>query len=340
MSRNRLLGIVPFLSLLLVNSSVCSLAHAETAQDLEMAKALFEDGRRLMAEGRYDAACGKFESSMARARGIGTKFNLADCEEHRGSFAKAQALFLDVAEQAREAGQSDREALARGRAVAIDEKLAHLQIDQDTPGGDIQLDGRALSAAEAQELLAIPTGKHRITVSAPAKKAWTKEIDVPRPGTFVIVTVPRLEPAVAAHVHRRAPAVPVLAPTTDAPLVDSDPDLGNGVRRTALILGGVGVGAAVAGVAFGLQFLSDNHDAQHICPTSYGCSETEIEQHARYISDAHAARTRAFLSAGVGVAAFAGAAILYFTSPRHGALRATTGLGPNGAWNVAVHGDF
>src|SRR3954467_14287173 len=138
MSRNRLLGIVPLLSLLLVNSSVCSLAHAETAQDLEVAKALFEDGRRLMAEGRYDAACGKFESSMARARGIGTKFNLADCEEHRGSFAKAQALFLDVAEQAREAGQSDREALARGRAVAIDEKLAHLQIDQETPGGDIQ----------------------------------------------------------------------------------------------------------------------------------------------------------------------------------------------------------
>ncbi len=83
-------------------------------------------------------------------------------------------MFLEVAEQAREAGQAERELLARGRATAIDEKLAHLKIDQEAPIGEIQLDDRTLAASEAQTLLAIPPGKHRITASAPGKKTWTR----------------------------------------------------------------------------------------------------------------------------------------------------------------------
>jgi hypothetical protein len=336
MLRDRLFGIV---SLVLVNASICSLAHAETSEDLETAKALFEDGRRLMAEGKYDAACGKFEDSQAKARGIGTKFKLADCEEHRGSFGKAQALFLEVADQAREAGQADREELARGRAAAIDEKLAHLEIDQEAPSADIQLDDRTLTASEAQVLLAIPLGKHRITASSAGKKTWTKDIDVPKPGTFVIVTVPRLEDAAVDKTPGPVVAS-ALSPATEAPPADADPNAGRGARRVALVLGGIGLGATVAGVAFGLQFLANNHDAKNVCPTSYGCTESEIEQHAAYIDDAHAARTRTYLSVGVGAAALAGAAVLYFTAPRPGALHATTGFGPNGAWNVAVRGGF
>ena len=333
MFRGRLLGVV---SLVLVNASLCSLAHAETSEDLEAAKALFEDGRRLMAEGKYDEACGKFEDSQAKARGIGTKFKLADCEEHRGNFGKAQTLFIEVAEQAREAGQADREALAHGRATAIDEKLAHLELDLETPGTEVQLDDRKLTASETKALLAIPPGKHRITASAAGKKPWTKDIDVPKPGTFVIVTVPRLEelqPTVKTPV-----AASVIAPA--APQADADPNAGRGARRAALILGGVGLGATVAGVAFGLQFLANNHDAKNVCPTSYGCTESEIEQHAAYIDDAHAARTRAFVSFGVGAAALAGAAVLYFTAPRPGAVQASAGLTPNGAWNVAIRGGF
>jgi len=318
-------------------------AHGETDGDLETAKALFDDGRRLMTEGKYDAACGFFQQSLAAARGIGTKFNLADCEEHREDFSKAQALFLEVAQQAREAGQADRERLARARAAAIDEKLAHLQIDQDAPRVDISLDGRALGGSEAQELLAIPPGKHRITASAPGKKTWTKEIDVPRAGTFAIVTVPRLEdaPASATRSPSAAPVIVAVSPlTATVPLADNDPNRGRDARRVALVLGGVGLGATIVGVGFGLQTLADNHDAKRVCPTGYGCSDTDVSRHATFVSDAHTARTRAYVGFGVGAAALTGAAVLYLTSPRPGALRATTGFDPNGSWNVAVRGDF
>ena len=340
MFRGRMLGIV---ALIVGSASLCSVAHGETEKDLDTAKALFEDGRRLMTAGKYDAACGFFEQSLAAARGIGTKYNLADCEEHRENFSKAQALFLEVAEQAREAGQADRERLAGDRAAAIDEKLAHLQIDQDAPQADIFLDGRALSGSEAKELLAIPPGKHRITASAPGKKTWTKDIDVPKAGMFAIVTVPGLEDAPGGETHRPS-AAPVIVPvrplTPSEPLADTDPNRGRNARRAALVLGGVGLGATIVGVGFGLQALADNHDAKHVCPTSIGCSDTDISQHATFISNARTARTWSYVGFGVGAAALTSAAVLYFTSPRAGALRATTGFDPNGSWNVAVRGDF
>jgi len=338
MFRGRILGVV---ALVVGSASLCAVAHGETEKDLDTAKALFEDGRRLMTEGKYDAACGFFEQSLAAARGIGTKFNLADCEEHRENFSKAQALFLEVAEQAREAGQADRERLARDRAAAIDEKLAHLQIDQDAPPADIVLDGRTLTGAEALELLAIPPGKHRITASAPGKKAWTKEIDVPKAGMFAIVTVPRLEDAPASAAHRLS-AAPVIVPASppSEPLTDTDPNRGRDARRAALVLGGIGLGATIVGVGFGLQTLADNHDAKRVCPTSVGCSDTDVSQHATFISDARRARTLSYVGFGVGAAALTSAAVLYFTAPRAGALRATTGFDPSGSWNVAVRGDF
>jgi hypothetical protein len=338
MFRGRLLGIV---SVIIGSASLCSVAHAETEQDLDTAKALFEDGRRLMTEGKYDAACGFFEESLRAASGIGTKYNLADCEEHRGNFSRAQTLFVEVAEQARDTGQADREQLARDREAAIDDKLAHLQIDQDAPRVGILLDGRPLSDSEAQELLAITPGKHRITACAPGKKAWTKEIDVPKAFVFAIVTVPRLEDAPVSGtrppVARVAPVIPL---TIAEPNADSGLSRGRAERAVALGLGGVGLGATIVGVGFGLQALADNHDAKRICPTGNGCSDTDLSRHATFISDAHSARTLSFVGFGVGAAALTGAAVLYLIAPRSGGLRATSSFGPNGSWNVAVRGDF
>ena len=53
MFRGRMLGIV---ALIVGSSGLCSVVHAETEKDLDTAKALFEDGRRLMTQGKYDAA--------------------------------------------------------------------------------------------------------------------------------------------------------------------------------------------------------------------------------------------------------------------------------------------
>src|SRR6516164_8031146 len=92
------------------------------------ARVLFSDARSLTAQGKYEQACPKFEESQRLDPGIGTLFNLADCWEHIGRTASAWGRFLDVAAQAKMAGQADREKVARERAAMLEPKLSRLTI--------------------------------------------------------------------------------------------------------------------------------------------------------------------------------------------------------------------
>ena len=74
---------------------VARTVHAEpTANDKTEADHLFDEGRALLAKGNADAACTKFEQSIAKdPRAVGTLLNLALCNERRGKVATALRLF-------------------------------------------------------------------------------------------------------------------------------------------------------------------------------------------------------------------------------------------------------
>src|SRR4051794_15794728 len=61
------------------------------------AEVLFSDGKRLVQERNFAAACPKFEESQKLDPGLGTLYRLADCYEHVGRTASAWAAFLEVA---------------------------------------------------------------------------------------------------------------------------------------------------------------------------------------------------------------------------------------------------
>src|SRR6185436_4269196 len=87
-------------------------AAAQSSNDAA-ARALFAEGRKLSSEGKWQEACPKFEESLRLVPGAGTRFNLADCWEHIGRTASAWSGFLDVAAEAKAAGQADREKASR-----------------------------------------------------------------------------------------------------------------------------------------------------------------------------------------------------------------------------------
>jgi len=87
-------------------------------------------------------------------------------------------------------------------------------------------------------------------------------------------------------------------------------------RKTlSTIFGGVGVASLAVGTLFGLEVGSKNSKSASICPTGQPCTPKQKANYDSSVSDARTARTLAVVSFGVGAAALATGAILFFTAP-------------------------
>ena len=170
-------------------------SHAYAQSDPGAARSLFDEGRKLLAEGKYSAACPKLEESQKLDPGMGTLFNLADCWEHIGRTASAWARFREVAEAASRSGQHDREKIARARVAALDAKLSRLivEVRASDQGLELKKDGVPFGAAQWGSALPTDAGIHVIEARAPSKQPWKTSIEVTANGKTVTVVVPPLE---------------------------------------------------------------------------------------------------------------------------------------------------
>lgn len=86
-------------------------AHAQSSSSGEIvaaARALFDDGKRLMLEKRWDEACPKLAESQRLDPGGGTILALALCYEGTGKTATAWATFKLRHDQRRDRALDDR----------------------------------------------------------------------------------------------------------------------------------------------------------------------------------------------------------------------------------------
>lgn len=319
------------------------------------AKVLFKEARALAAKGDYAAACPKFEQSLALEVGLGTQFNLADCWEHIGRNASAQALFLGAAASAKAAGQAEREQVLRDRAEALDPRLSKLVIEVPSMDAkptvkrnDLPIDQESWGKA-----VAVDPGEYTILVKAPGYKFWRKKLEVTAEAAVITVKVPVLEkltpkekaaePALAVQAPAKAEAAPATAPT--APASDRDRDRAPGLNYSVVGLGAVGVGALTFASVMAYRYKSANDDAEGICPTSHDCTERDIADHDLLVNRASSARSWAFVGLGAGVASLGGAAALYIMQqPRRrssaSAWQATPVVSETGLVGASVSGSF
>jgi hypothetical protein len=170
--------------------SIVFLFAFEAAADPATAEALFSEGRKLMEQGNYAAACTKFEESNKAEAAVGTQLNLAMCWEKLGKNASAWAMYMQVANASNSSGRNDRAQLAQARAAALLPTLSKLTITVPTGmSASIRVDGVAWSAATTGTPMPVDPGRHVVEATAPNKPNFRRTVDVPANAASVTVAV-------------------------------------------------------------------------------------------------------------------------------------------------------
>lgn len=295
-----------------------------SAKDTALARSLFRDARKLMEAKQYPAACAKLEESQRLDPGIGTQFNLADCWERLGKTASAWALFLDVTAATRAAGQSEREAVARGRAEALEGRLSRLQlrVEERDPKLSITRDAAELGRASWNSEFPVDPGTTVLEAKAPGKQSWTKQVTIPSTAGVTTVVVPALAPtsdasaSASTEAEAETPATSNQDTSTVADATTAKRTPGGVQRAAAYGLGGLGVVGIAAGSYFLIRYNSKNSEAKSICPSGFNCAGTDQERHDAFVEDARSAAPWVYVGFGGGAAALVAGAVLYFTAAK------------------------
>ncbi|HEX4454803.1 MAG TPA: hypothetical protein VH143_28280 [Kofleriaceae bacterium] len=286
------------ISALLIAIALPSLSRAQSPE----AAQLFDDGDKLLKQGKLAEACDAFESSNRIEPRAGTLIRLGDCRERNHQLASAWSAFKDALTRVKD---PKKQAVAKARVAALEPRLSYLTVAVASPvdGLTVTRDDKPVDAGLWNKAIPIDGGSYAIVVTAPGFVMWRAAATVPNEHGDVTIAVPKLAPM---PVEQPARAVPVKA------LVFDQPSAFTTQRDVAIGLAGVAVAAAVVGIVLGSSANDKQHDAYALCPdATVPCAQAD--QANALVSSGH---TRAFeADAGFGVAAVGliAAVSLWFT---------------------------
>jgi hypothetical protein len=299
------------------------------ATDQATAQALFDQGRKLMAQERWGDACPKLEESQRLDPAGGTLLHLALCREHEGRIATAWALYQDALAQAKHDARKDRAKIAQERIDALAPRLPRMRIrvapaNKRTEGFTVSRDDSVVGEAQWGEQLPVDPGPHVLSAKANGRKPWTKKVDIPARAQEIVVEIPELETEAPAEVAKTADANAIAAPTRL-----EEAQRGEGQRTAGVVITGAGIAGVIVGSAFGIISISKNNEADRECtPPGYTrCSAKGIDA-GNSATSAGNISTIAFIAGGALVA---GGLTLYFTAPSGSAVALTPSATPRSA---------
>jgi hypothetical protein len=283
--------------------------RAAHASDQATAQALFDQGRKLMAEERWAEACPKLEESQRLDPAGGTLLHLALCREHEGLVATAWALYQDALAQAKHDSRKDRAKIAQERIDALGPRLPRIRVkvavgNRRAEGFTLLRDASVVGEAQWGELLPVDPGPHVLAAKARGRRPWTARVDVAPNAREVVVEVPELERELDTEPAAGLPPRPARL---------DEAARGDGQRTAGLVLSGAGAVGIIVGSAFGLVSLSKNSEADKECapPDFRLCSAKGVEAGSSAESAGNVS-TVAFVAGGLFLT---GGLVLYLTAP-------------------------
>jgi hypothetical protein len=215
---------------------------AVAGKDAE-ADRLFDEGIRLLDEGRSEEACAKFLASMREDPSLGAAYRLGKCHESRGELVQALDYYRRAAKMAR-AERDQRHELLRGEAAGLVARVPTLQIvlPPDLPYGvalEVALDGVPLGR-DPERTRPLDPGTYEITARARGHRPWSTRVTLEeRDRITVEIPTPQVLPSPG---DRSAYTV-------------------SGIALTA-----VGSGALLGGALLGSVVLVQTSDLERQCP--------------------------------------------------------------------------
>lgn len=334
-------------------------AWAQNSADRAAAWQLFQEGRDLLAQKRYQEAIAKLQASLDVDPASGTHGSLAICYERLGKLASAWVHYREAETLAQREGNTGRAKVARDQARALEPRLPRLTIQlasaEPIPDLEVRRDGSAVATTLLATAVYVDPGEHELLVTAPGHEPFST--------TFVMaeaeartIEVPVLAPLPAPPSEEAPPPEPAEAPPPEPAVVETTVDTtggtgadlpghgqdGRGRRKLGLITGGVGLASVAAGLGFGAAAWSSWNDAFD----SGACDRDTLLCSPEGLAQTNSARNRAWLSnalVGVGIAAAAAGAVLYLSAPDAGQESPSASVVPltsSDALGVALFGAF
>jgi tetratricopeptide (TPR) repeat protein len=283
---------------------VLALAPAPAAAD--KADALFAKGKAQLAKKQYAEACTTFEQVDALDPGIGAKLNVARCYEEWGKLVRAHKWYVDAEKMASSTGDK-RAPKIKERIEKIDPDIPRLTIrvpeGADAKAAAITLDGESVSAGELGREARVEPGPHVISYRVNGEQK-TKTIAIERGGARE-VTLDVGGGGGADRTQRK-----------DEPGDEAPAPPGRTRRIAAFALMGAGVVSLGVSSYLALDARGDYRSA--LTMYCMGAKDMCNDEGLRLTSDARGKANVGTVFAILGVAAAAGGAVLYLTTPSAG----------------------
>jgi len=241
------------------------------------AQELLGQGTKLYAQGDVAGALEKFNAAYAAYASPKLMFNIGQCNRDLSRPVEALEAFEKFLVGAPDS-LPDMIADARRSAAQLQKKLGRIQIDCETAGAEVSVDGKSVGLAPLPDPIWATPGRHQVTAKHASAAPAIEDVDVTA-GTVSTVTV-RLAP-VAVPV---AVSAPKAAPDFDLQATSRPSGMSErwwlGRKWTWVAAGStalLAVGAITAGTLMDSKFDSLRSSCGAGNPARPGCTQSQID---------------------------------------------------------------
>jgi len=245
-------------SILLSILAAVSPARAQSAPG----EALFNDGDRLMAEGKLAEACAAFEASNRIEPRAGTLIRLGECREQNLQLASAWSAYKHALERVKDPRKRE---FAAARVAALQPQLSYLTVlvseASQIEGLTLARNGTSLDPMLWNRPQPVDGGDYLITVRSSVHEEWQTTVHVATAGAKVTIEVPKLK-------KLSKETLPMPAAPNSGTKASSPASWGMLTikRKIAIGVAGTSLVSLVAGVLLGTSANHKQDDAFRLCP--------------------------------------------------------------------------